>query len=527
MSSQCLWQPVKSFTKAVNERVPEKSTANFVMLNKRARSTSYRSYQFICPRSTWKVFGDTLRIFFLSTDYNLFRYSTAFAIKMTSLTFFSVSFSQRRCLQIWCDLSLRQGAHSPQLSFFWQPVHSPQRLRFFCFAWWQGNKINDQKFMLIVTLNLSYRFLSGSWCMIAIFHTGMHWWLKVVGTRHGSNLTRISTAVSINIHRTACIRFRVWLQRACSYFSPFFLSRFFRCVWCRRSINAILIAYFWRCYVRWIHKTTAVIHHRRILEWCVMNAIFEIIIDVFVLQHRNNALMGLWRCGVVKRGRRGYWLIKLNMTFINVLLLNWRNVTCLNRCWNQRISPWRLHVDRCKRVKTCWWHSRQCWLHRGHWRWSQLCQLGQRAVARWRTRWRWNWHWNSGHLCWQTWLGNQIVVGKWVKLTLKWRQFGKGFKAALQYLLLLLLLFLRLHLPWTCIASCLSRQIGVMLRHNRTLIVIPTCFKLRSLKRGEMRQTSFRRVIRRGGCRVQWGGCAHHFQWKYFLHHSRIKLHDD
>lgn len=69
-------------------------------------------------------------------------------LKWLPPTFFSVSFSQRRCLQIWCDLSLRHGAHSPQLSFFWQPMHSPQRFRFFCF--WencfirisQGSEIN-------------------------------------------------------------------------------------------------------------------------------------------------------------------------------------------------------------------------------------------------------------------------------------------------------------------------------------------------------------------------------------------------
>lgn len=50
------------------------------------------------------------------------------------LTFFSVSFSHRRCLQIWWLLSLRQGAQSPQLSLRWQPMHSPQRFRFF-FDW--------------------------------------------------------------------------------------------------------------------------------------------------------------------------------------------------------------------------------------------------------------------------------------------------------------------------------------------------------------------------------------------------------
>ena len=48
-------------------------------------------------------------------------------------TFFSVSRSQRRILQIWWLLSFRQGAQSPQLSFFEQPVHSPQRFRFFLF----------------------------------------------------------------------------------------------------------------------------------------------------------------------------------------------------------------------------------------------------------------------------------------------------------------------------------------------------------------------------------------------------------
>lgn len=50
---------------------------------------------------------------------------------MSRLTFFSVSFSQRRCLQIWWLLSFRQGAHSPQLSLRWHPTHSPHRLRFF------------------------------------------------------------------------------------------------------------------------------------------------------------------------------------------------------------------------------------------------------------------------------------------------------------------------------------------------------------------------------------------------------------
>ena len=45
--------------------------------------------------------------------------------------FFSVNLSHLRNLQIWWLLSFLQGAHSPQLSFFWHPVHSPQRLRFF------------------------------------------------------------------------------------------------------------------------------------------------------------------------------------------------------------------------------------------------------------------------------------------------------------------------------------------------------------------------------------------------------------
>ena len=48
-----------------------------------------------------------------------------------SPTFFSVSRSQRRFLQIWWLFSFLQGAQSPQLSFLWQPEHSPHRFRFF------------------------------------------------------------------------------------------------------------------------------------------------------------------------------------------------------------------------------------------------------------------------------------------------------------------------------------------------------------------------------------------------------------
>ena len=53
-----------------------------------------------------------------------------------TLIFFSVSFSQRRILQIWWLLSLRQGAQEAQLSLRMQPMHSPHRLRFFfdCFS---------------------------------------------------------------------------------------------------------------------------------------------------------------------------------------------------------------------------------------------------------------------------------------------------------------------------------------------------------------------------------------------------------
>ena len=45
--------------------------------------------------------------------------------------FFSVSLSQRRTLQIWWLLSFLQGAQSPQLSFRWQPTHSPHLFLFF------------------------------------------------------------------------------------------------------------------------------------------------------------------------------------------------------------------------------------------------------------------------------------------------------------------------------------------------------------------------------------------------------------
>ena len=52
-------------------------------------------------------------------------------------TFFSVRRSHRRFLQIWWLFSFLQGAQSPQLSFLWQPEHSPQRFRFFFvgFSW--------------------------------------------------------------------------------------------------------------------------------------------------------------------------------------------------------------------------------------------------------------------------------------------------------------------------------------------------------------------------------------------------------
>ena len=52
-------------------------------------------------------------------------------------TFFSVRRSHRRFLQIWWLFSFLQGAQSPQLSFLWQPEHSPHRFRFFFvgFSW--------------------------------------------------------------------------------------------------------------------------------------------------------------------------------------------------------------------------------------------------------------------------------------------------------------------------------------------------------------------------------------------------------
>ena len=59
--------------------------------------------------------------------------------------FFSVSFSQRRTLQIWWLLSFLQGAQSPQLSFRWQPPHSPHLFLFFFdpFSCWYGRKENS------------------------------------------------------------------------------------------------------------------------------------------------------------------------------------------------------------------------------------------------------------------------------------------------------------------------------------------------------------------------------------------------
>lgn len=70
------------------------------------------------------------------------------------LTFFSVSFSQRRCLQIWWLLSLRQGAHSPQLSLRWQPTHSPQRLRFFFDCKTDGQEEEEKEWLVVVLLVL-------------------------------------------------------------------------------------------------------------------------------------------------------------------------------------------------------------------------------------------------------------------------------------------------------------------------------------------------------------------------------------
>jgi len=50
---------------------------------------------------------------------------------LLEITFFSVSFSHLLILQIWWLLSFLHGAHSPQLSFRWQPMHSPHRFLFF------------------------------------------------------------------------------------------------------------------------------------------------------------------------------------------------------------------------------------------------------------------------------------------------------------------------------------------------------------------------------------------------------------
>ena len=50
---------------------------------------------------------------------------------LTFRGFFSVSLSHLRTLQIWWLLSFLQGAHCPQLSFLWQPEHSPHLFLFF------------------------------------------------------------------------------------------------------------------------------------------------------------------------------------------------------------------------------------------------------------------------------------------------------------------------------------------------------------------------------------------------------------
>ena len=63
------------------------------------------------------------------------------------LTFFSVSLSHLLTLQIWWLFSFLQGAQSPQLSFLWQPWHSPHLFLFFLVgfscvsAWWPPERL--------------------------------------------------------------------------------------------------------------------------------------------------------------------------------------------------------------------------------------------------------------------------------------------------------------------------------------------------------------------------------------------------
>lgn len=69
-----------------------------------------------------------------------------------------------------------------------------------------------------------------------------------------------------------------------------------------------------------------------------MNAVLEIKVDLLILQYSDDALVRLRWLWVMERGCGCDWLVQLNVTFINVLLLHRGNVSCLNRRGNNWIS---------------------------------------------------------------------------------------------------------------------------------------------------------------------------------------------
>lgn len=302
------------------------------------------------------------------------------------LTFLSVSFSQRRCLQIWWLLSLRHGAQSPQLSFFWQPMHSPHRLRFFfvCNNKWLKRekekhkndfqndsikwkaKYKEKKIMCTNDTNEKKRkrvakkfhqlngfesrlvyisLIESSWFMFQL-NGKMQWTLECANGNCIVSYLFVAIGVIItDAHRSdgtfearrarnGCNLSRIAV--ASFHCTAFALGARFQ--WAGTDFSAILFPCIIGVMVAHgrfglfnFYIAIEAVFEQRILKWRMMQTVFQLIVGRLVFDHGDNVI--LWRWRRIRCNR----LIQLNVALVEILLLNGWNVARLYRCWYERI----------------------------------------------------------------------------------------------------------------------------------------------------------------------------------------------
>lgn len=295
-----------------------------------------------------------------------------------------------------------------------------------CASFWSDWKWNMQKTKMFdisdgphcwihASITISYLFI----VMIIIISIADHRTLEAGRAGHSRHLSGITIA---NIHGAA-FALGARFQRAGTHFPAILFTRLRRrrthrhrrCCLLNLNIRIISILMMHRCHIR-----------------IMMQSIFQLIIGRLILDHGNG--VALWRWWRIRRHR----LIQLNVTFVNILLLNAGYVTRLYRRRHQRIWP-RIH--RCQCVKARCGQRCQTILQR-----MDRCQLGKWSVAGCAVRiWRyWHRHWCQMR---QRRFGHHIRLGIWMKLALEWGELREGLEA----------LILGIHFPRTCIIIALLR----------------------------------------------------------------------